>query len=101
MATAPVGREPSGLGRATVAGAVSVAGTPLGRGPVAAVRAGIGLVPESRKTEGLALDRSVEDNVVVAAMRRLLHEAGAVAFLEKPVRSDALLAAVRTALSSA
>ncbi len=54
-----------------VGGAVSVAGVPLGRGPVAAVRAGIGLVPESRKTEGLALDRSVEDNVVVAAMRRL------------------------------
>jgi len=43
-----------------------------GRGsPVAAVRAGVGLVPENRKTEGLALNRSVEDNVVLAGLRRL------------------------------
>jgi ribose transport system ATP-binding protein len=52
-----------------LAGRAGWAGRP--RGPVAAVRAGVGLVPESRKTEGLALDRSVEDNVVLAAMRRL------------------------------
>ena len=43
-----------------------------GRGsPVAAVRAGMGLVPENRKTEGLALNRSVEDNIVLAGLRRL------------------------------
>ncbi len=54
-----------------LAGAVRVNGHALGRGPVAAVRAGVGLVPESRKTEGLALGRSVEDNVLIAGMRRM------------------------------
>jgi ribose transport system ATP-binding protein len=48
-----------------------VNGQPLGRGPVAAVRAGVGLVPESRKTEGLALMRSVEDNVLLAGLRKI------------------------------
>ena len=54
-----------------VSGTVSMNGTPLGRGPVSAVRAGVGLVPESRKTEGLALNRSVADNVLVAGMRKV------------------------------
>src|SRR3989441_2670504 len=39
--------------------------------PVLAVRAGVGLVPENRKAEGLALTRSVQDNVVLAGMKRL------------------------------
>jgi ribose transport system ATP-binding protein len=38
---------------------------------VAAVRAGVALVPENRKTEGLALMQSVEDNVLVAGLRKL------------------------------
>jgi ribose transport system ATP-binding protein len=54
-----------------VSGTVRVSGQPLGRSPVAAVRAGVGLVPESRKTEGLALMRSVEDNVLIAGLRKL------------------------------
>jgi ribose transport system ATP-binding protein len=54
-----------------VRGSVRVNGQPLGRGPVSAVRAGVGLVPESRKTEGLALMRSVEDNILVAGMRKI------------------------------
>lgn len=54
-----------------VSGSVAVAAQTLGRGPVAAVRAGVGLVPENRKTEGLALSRSVEDNVVLAGLRTL------------------------------
>jgi ribose transport system ATP-binding protein len=52
-------------------GLIHLNGRPLGRGPVRSVRAGVGLVPENRKTEGLALARSVEDNVLLAAMRRL------------------------------
>jgi len=54
-----------------VSGSVRVAGVPLGRGPVTAVRAGVALVPENRKTEGLALMRSVQDNMLLAGLRRL------------------------------
>jgi len=54
-----------------VGGSVHVNGQPLGRGPVAAVRAGVGLVPEDRKAEGLALMRSVEDNVLLAGLRKI------------------------------
>jgi ribose transport system ATP-binding protein len=57
-----------------VSGTVRVAGRPLARGPagpVDAVRAGVALVPENRKTEGLALMRSVQDNVLVAGLRAL------------------------------
>ena len=39
--------------------------------PVEAVRRGIGLVPENRKAEGLALRRSVQDNMLTAGLRRL------------------------------
>jgi ribose transport system ATP-binding protein len=57
-----------------VSGTVRVAGRPLARGPVGpvdAVRAGVALVPENRKTEGLALMRSVQDNVLLAGLRTL------------------------------
>jgi len=37
-------------------------------GPVRSVRAGVGLVPEARKTEGLALIRSVQDNLLAAGL---------------------------------
>jgi ribose transport system ATP-binding protein len=40
-------------------------------GPDDAVRAGAGLVPEDRKGQGLALIRSVQDNLLAAALRRL------------------------------
>jgi ribose transport system ATP-binding protein len=38
---------------------------------VRSVRAGVGLVPEARKTEGLALIRSVQDNLLAAALAAL------------------------------
>jgi ribose transport system ATP-binding protein len=41
------------------------------RNPADAVRAGIGLVPEDRKTQGLVLDMSVQDNVTLAALKSL------------------------------
>jgi len=51
-------------------GTIQLGGRPLGNGTVRAVRAGAGLVPENRKTEGLALMRSVQDNVLLAGMRK-------------------------------
>jgi ribose transport system ATP-binding protein len=49
------------------AGSVEVGGTPLRlSGPRAAIDAGVVLVPEDRKTQGLCLDMSIADNVAVA-----------------------------------
>jgi ribose transport system ATP-binding protein len=39
--------------------------------PADAVRQGVGLVPENRKTQGLALQRSVHDNMLIAGLPRL------------------------------
>jgi galactofuranose transport system ATP-binding protein len=39
--------------------------------PAAAIRAGVGLVPEDRKADGLVPDLSVHDNIVLAALPRL------------------------------
>jgi ribose transport system ATP-binding protein len=56
---------------ALVRGRVHLDGAPLRPGPAGAVRAGIGLVPEDRKAEGLALMRSVHDNLLMAGLRVL------------------------------
>jgi ribose transport system ATP-binding protein len=55
-------------------GTVWLAGTALHAGPdgtTAAAQAGMGLVPEDRKGQGLALTRSVQDNLLLAGLRRL------------------------------
>ncbi|GAA0457751.1 sugar ABC transporter ATP-binding protein [Streptomyces olivaceiscleroticus] len=53
------------------AGAVEVDGTELARGDVrAAMRAGLGLVPEDRKGQGLLLDASLQDNLTLARLHR-------------------------------
>jgi len=54
-----------------VSGEVRVLGTPVHGGPARLVAAGLGLVPEDRKRQGLALLRSVQDNLLVAALRKL------------------------------
>jgi len=52
-------------------GTVEVAGERLkARTPVDAVRAGIALLPEDRRHEGLVLDFSVRDNVTLASLGR-------------------------------
>lgn len=53
-------------------GSVTVAGRRLGRpSPAAAIRAGISLLPEDRKAEGIVPGLSVRENIVLAAMPRL------------------------------
>jgi len=59
-----------GARRAT-AGTVSVDGRPLPRGSVAAaVRAGVGLCPEERKSQGLLLDQAVYRNITLSSLSR-------------------------------
>ena len=58
-----------GARRAT-SGSVVVDGKRLRRGAVdAAVRAGIGLAPEERKSQGLLLDQAVYTNISVSSMK--------------------------------
>jgi len=53
-------------------GRVTVAGVPLRRGsPAAAIRAGVALLPEDRKAEGIIPTLSVRENIALAALPRL------------------------------
>jgi ribose transport system ATP-binding protein len=53
------------------AGTVRVAGKELRRGSVpAAVKAGVGLAPEERKSQGLLLDQAIYSNITVSTMGR-------------------------------
>ena len=54
------------------AGAVSVNGRRLRRAsPTAAMAAGVGLVPEDRRQQGLVMDLSIARNIALASLRRL------------------------------
>ncbi|QUS38661.1 sugar ABC transporter ATP-binding protein [Tardiphaga alba] len=55
----------------TTTGEIMFDGQPKRGGPDEAARLGLALIPESRKAEGLALIRSVGDNLVVAALRKV------------------------------
>jgi ribose transport system ATP-binding protein len=66
MARALMGADPPDSGR------VLLAGRELRpRSPSVAIRAGLGLLPEDRKTQGLVLALSVRANVALASLRRL------------------------------
>jgi ribose transport system ATP-binding protein len=55
----------------TSAGTVRVAGEPVAlHDPTAAIRAGLALVPEDRKLQGLVLEMAVCENVSLACLRR-------------------------------
>jgi len=53
------------------AGEVRFAGQPLRSSPTHARQLGLGLIPESRKQQGLALMRTVCDNLLLAGLKRL------------------------------
>lgn len=53
------------------AGEIRIFGQKKTGGPDVSARIGVGLIPESRKTEGLALIRSVADNLAVAGLPKL------------------------------
>jgi ribose transport system ATP-binding protein len=59
------GLDPVVSGRVVVKGVASVAATPRRR-----IREGVGFLSEDRKAEGLALGRSIADNVTYPALRR-------------------------------
>ena len=55
-----------------LSGTVTVEGRPLRLGdPAAAIGAGVVLVPEDRKAEGIVLDLAIEDNIAVCNLDRL------------------------------
>jgi len=56
---------------ALTAGEVLVHGEPLKGRPTDARRKGLGLIPESRKQQGLALARTVGDNLLISGLRKL------------------------------
>jgi ribose transport system ATP-binding protein len=55
----------------TTSGEIIFDGKTISGGPDVAARRGIALIPESRKSEGLALLRSVGDNLVVSALKKM------------------------------
>ncbi len=57
----------------TIRGTISIAGRQvLIRKPADAIRAGMGLVPEGRKEQGLVLEMSVCQNITLAGLKRYL-----------------------------
>ena len=52
------------------AGAVHLAGTALPGRPAASIEAGVALIPESRKDDGLILRRSIRENVSLTSLKR-------------------------------
>jgi rhamnose transport system ATP-binding protein len=54
------------------AGTVTVNGVALPNGsPIAAMRSGIGFVPEDRRQQGLVMDMSIDQNIAVASLNNL------------------------------
>lgn len=74
LAEAIFGLDPHRVGHISVDGrTVSI------RRPIDAMRAGIGLVPEDRKRQGLILGMSCGDNVTIAMLEQLSNRLGVIA----------------------
>jgi ribose transport system ATP-binding protein len=65
-----VARAIFGADRVT-AGEIRLNGELMGQSAEDSVRRGMALIPENRKAQGLALNRSVGDNIVLAGLRKL------------------------------
>jgi ribose transport system ATP-binding protein len=65
-----VARAIFGADRVT-AGEIRLFGRPIAAVPEVAVGRGMGMIPENRKTQGLALARSVGDNLVLAGLQKM------------------------------
>ena len=75
-AKAIFGAEPVDSGSVHVGANATVGGRPSRRWtPAAAIRHGLGMVPEDRAVEGVIGDLSVRDNIVLAALPRLTRAA--------------------------
>ncbi|MET8153341.1 sugar ABC transporter ATP-binding protein, partial [Actinoplanes sp. NPDC005259] len=66
--------------------------------PAAAIRAGLGMVPEDRKAEGVIADLSVRDNIVLAALPRLT-KAGFLSERRQAALVDTFVARLRIKIS--
>lgn len=67
------------IGDVRSTGTIKIGGRKVGRlTPERATRAGLALVPEDRKVSGLALGASVEANIVVSALGKLMSVVGLV-----------------------
>jgi rhamnose transport system ATP-binding protein len=72
LARALFGSPPGVGGCRAVRGTVEVDGRPVKvRGVGDAIRAGLAYVPEERKTDGLALELSIEENIALPQLRQL------------------------------
>ena len=66
--------------------------------PEGGARRGMALIPENRKTQGLALIRSVGDNIVLAGLKRMLsHGAGSRRPRPTAVARDTVIGKLRIA----
>jgi rhamnose transport system ATP-binding protein len=71
------------------AGSVMVAGRRLRRGsPASAMAAGVGLVPEDRRQQGLVMDMSIQQNMTLASLGRLQHAGLISATAERAFATD-------------
>jgi ABC-type sugar transport system ATPase subunit len=74
LARAIFGSPPGVGGPRAVRGTLKVHGAPVRvRGVHDAIRAGIGYVPEERKTDGLALELSLAENIALPQLHELAH----------------------------
>jgi rhamnose transport system ATP-binding protein len=71
------------------AGSVSIDGRRVRSGsPAAAMAAGVGLVPEDRRQQGLVMEMSIERNIALTSLHRLQQAGLIVSRIERPFAAD-------------